>query len=44
MLVCNRGIVTIRKKEGTSEIQVEGFLSKEYFQIRSLLYSQYRIF
>jgi hypothetical protein len=44
VLVCNGGLVAIRKMEGTSQIQVDGMLSKEYYHIRSLLYSQFREF
>lgn len=42
VLVCANGRVTVRK-DGDEKIVVEGSLSRDYFEVRQILYSQYQI-
>jgi len=42
VLVCAGGAVTIRRVSKT-QLKIEGVLCEEYYRVRTLLYSQYKI-
>jgi len=42
-LVCAGGTVCVRKIAGTEDLIVEGAISEEFYQVRDILYRQYRM-
>ena len=42
-LVCAGGTVRVRKIAGTEDLIVEGAISEEFYQVRDILYRQYRM-